>query len=370
MIYLDNGATSFHKPTEVYTAMRRAMESCANPGRGGYPASMAAARTVYKCRERAAEMFECDPEQVAFTANCTQGLNTAIRTLVAPGDPVAISGFEHNAVTRPLHALGAKVIVAGRKLFDWEDTLGAFEKALKQGAKTAVFSHVSNVFGYVLPVEELAGLCRHYGVPFILDAAQSAGILPISLRQLGADFIAMPGHKGLLGPQGTGILLCGRQPVPLLYGGTGSNSRSQQMPSELPDILEAGTLNVPGIAGLAAGLRYLNQEGTEKIYRRQCQQARHCERTLQQMGFCVFSGEHQSGTFSFLPREDCEEFARKLAQRGIAVRAGLHCAPTAHESAGTLGSGTVRVSFGHDATPAQTEAFLRTIKVLENKKYL
>jgi len=370
MIYLDNGATSFHKPWQVMDAMRRAMQTCANPGRGGYSAAMNAARTVYNCREQAAAMFDCDPEQVVFTSNCTHGLNIAIRTLVQPGDPVVISGFEHNAVTRPLHALGAQITVAGRRLFDWSDTLENFEKALQNGVKAAIFTHVSNVFGYILPVEEMAKLCQKYGVPFVIDAAQSAGTLPVKLNELRADFIAMPGHKGLLGPQGTGLLLCGRQPTPLLLGGTGSNSKMQEMPQELPDALEAGTVNVPGIAGLAQGIRYLRKTGLHTVAEREKRQAQRCAEALKRMGYQVFSGENQSGTISFVPDCDCEEFAQKLASHGIAVRAGLHCAPTAHESAGTLDSGTVRISFGMDATDAQTDTFLKTMKALKMKKYL
>ena len=369
MIYLDNGATSFHKPPSVHEAVRRAMLCCANPGRGGYPAAMHAAAAVYACRERAARMFDCPPEHVVFTNNCTHGLNIAIRGLVNPGDPVVISGFEHNAVTRPLYGLGADVRIAGRKLFDPADTLESFEKKLKKGVKAAVFTHVSNVFGYILPVEELAKLCKKYGVPFIIDAAQSAGMLPISLESLGADFIAMPGHKGLLGPQGTGILLCSGQPKPFLYGGTGSQSRSQKMPDDLPDMLEAGTVNVPGIAGLEQGLRYLEQHDMQKIFENEREQAHRCAKALAQMGYKVFYGDSQSGTVSFVSGEDCEIFAEKLAQRGIAVRAGLHCAPVAHESAGTLETGTVRVSFGHDANPSQTDAFLRAIKAVKDKKY-
>ena len=370
MIYLDNGATSFHKPTAVYEAVQRAMHTCANPGRGGHPAAMNAARRVYECRELAAQLFECEPEQVSFTTNCTHGLNIAIGTLVKPGDPVAVSGFEHNAVTRPLYALGAKTIIAGRKLFDPDDTLEKLEDALRSGVKAAVFTHISNVFGYPLPVEEMAKLCKKYAVPFVIDAAQSAGTLPVSLKELGADFIAMPGHKGLLGPQGTGILLCSRQPKPLLFGGTGSYSRSAEMPEDLPERLEAGTLNVPGIAGLGEGIRYVLKTGTETILSRQVRQTKRCIAGLEKMGYRVFSGEAQTGTVSFLPGEDCEEFAAKLAKQGIAVRAGLHCAPTAHESAGTLATGTVRVSFGHDAKDAQTDGFFRAIQALKYKKSL
>ena len=367
MIYLDNGATSFHKPKEVYQAVQQAMQTCANPGRGGYTASMAAARQVLSCREEAARLFDCQPEQVVFTSNCTHGLNVAIRTLVKPGARVVVSGFEHNAVTRPLHALGARITVAGRRLFDWEDTLETFEKALKQGQDAAVFTHVSNVFGYILPVEEMGTLCRQYGVPFIIDAAQSAGTLPVRLNALGADFIAMPGHKGLLGPQGTGLLLCNAIPDPLLFGGTGSLSEAQSMPDFLPDRAEAGTLNVPGIAGLAAGIRHIRRMGTERILGREHGELLRCIRGLEKLGVQVFSGSHQAGTVSFVPEADCEVVAQALAQRGIALRAGLHCAPLAHESAGTLKTGTVRVSYGYDASFGQTEGFLKAMGEIYSK---
>ena len=362
MTYLDNGATSFHKPESVYRAVRCAMDNCANPGRGGYTAAMTAAKTVLRCREQAAELFFCQPEQVVMTSNCTHGLNIAINTLVKPGDRVVISGFEHNAVTRPLYARGAKVTVAGRKLFDWENTLESFETALKKGTDVAIFTHVSNVFGYILPIEKLSALCKQYGVPFVIDAAQSAGSLPVNMEKLGADFIAMPGHKGLLGPQGTGLLLCGREPISLLQGGTGSLSLEQNMPDFLPDMAEAGTLNVPGIAGLTAGMAYVKQQGIDRIFLREQQEIKRCGKELQKLGYRVFTGVHQAGTVSFVPDRDCEEFATALGNSGVAVRAGLHCAPLAHKSAGTLTSGTVRISFGHDAAPWQTGNLLLAVE--------
>ena len=361
MIYLDNGATSFHKPESVYRAVRCALENCANPGRGGYTAAMAAAKTVLRCRERAAELFHCQPEQVVMTTNCTHGLNIAIGTLVKPGSRVVVTGFEHNAVTRPLYARGAKLRVAGRKLFDWADTLEDFENALRAGADAAVFTHASNVFGYVLPVYEMAALCRQYGVPFVMDAAQSAGMLTVDMEKLGADFIAMPGHKGLLGPQGTGVLLCGRMPKPLLQGGTGSLSAQQEMPDFLPDAAEAGTLNVPGIAGLSAGIAYVLQQRPERLLARARTEAMRCGKMLEKFGFRVFMGENQIGTVSFIPDMDCEDAAGILGENGIAVRAGLHCAPLAHESAGTLETGTVRISFGYNANQRETEGFIRAI---------
>ena len=368
MIYLDNGATSFHKPPAVYRAVGEAMRSCANPGRGGYGAALEASRRVYDCREAAVELFSCQPEQVVLTTSCTHGLNIAIRSLVKPGGRVAVSGFEHNAVTRPLHALGAKLSVAGRKLFDWEDTLAEFEQALDSGVDAAVFTHVSNVFGYILPVEEMARMCRKRKVPFAIDAAQSAGALPVSLEGLGADFIAMPGHKGLLGPQGTGLLLCREEAEPLLQGGTGSESLRQDMPDHLPDRLEPGTLNVPGYAGLAEGMRYLRRVGIETIARREAETCARCAVGLEKLGMEVFYGPHQAGTVSFRPGMDCEEAAQLLSRQGIAVRAGLHCAPLAHHSAGTADTGTVRVSFGHDAKSQQTAALLQAVSKLPPRK--
>lgn len=366
MIYLDAGATSFPKPPQVVKAIVESMARCANPGRGGYRQAAEAEKVLFDCRERAGRLFSCQPEQVVFTANCTQGLNIAVGSLVKPGDRVVITGFEHNAVVRPLHARGAEILVAGRKLFDWEDTLERFEACLRRGVKAAVFTHVSNVFGYILPVWQMAALCRQYGIPFAVDAAQSAGSIPLSLGELGADFVAMPGHKGLLGPQGTGLLLCGAEAKPLLYGGTGSASRSRDMPEFLPDRLEAGTANVPGIAGLAAGLELVQTIGPEIIGKREHRRLLHCVKGLARLGFQVFSGPHQAATASFRGQTDPEEMARILGQRGIAVRAGLHCAPLAHESAGTLETGTVRVSFGHNTDERCVKQFLQE---LERQKY-
>ncbi len=361
MIYLDYGATSFKKPRAVHEAVGRALGSCASPGRGGYGPARLAQQELFTCRQRAADLFHCEPEQVVFTTSATHGLNMAIRTLVKPGDRVVISGFEHNAVVRPLYSLGANVQIAGRRLFDPAETLEQFERTLRKGVRAAVFTHVSNVFGYILPVEELAKLCKQYSTPFIVDAAQSAGALPVDFEALGADFIAMPGHKGLLGPQGTGLLLCGRHPEPLIMGGTGSMSQSRFMPDFLPDGAEAGTANVPGIAGLSAGLDYISRVGTDGILQREQTQVQQCVRGLQELGVRVFTGPDQAGVVSFVPKMDCQELADRLWKHGIAVRAGLHCAPVAHESAGTLDSGTVRVSFGFMSSPRDTECFLTAV---------
>ena len=368
MIYLDNSATSLKKPPAVEQAIRYAMQHLANPGRGGHQAASAAAAKVYACRERAGILFDCEPEQVTFTMNATHGLNLAIKTLVQLGDHVVISGFEHNAVYRPLYRLGARIDVVGRQLFDPQDTLNAFYDAVRPGVCAVVCTHVSNVFGYILPLGEIAALCRERGVPLIVDASQSAGCLPVSLRQTDAAFIAMPGHKGLYGPQGTGLLLCGRMPEPLLEGGTGSLSRQPDMPDFLPDRVEAGTQNVPGICGLSEGIRFVQQLGTQRILRHEKSLCSRLAAGLSAMGLHCFTGLSQTGVLSVSAPMDCETLAERLASRGCAVRAGLHCAPLAHESAGTLECGTVRFSPSAFTTEQEIRQTLQTVRVCLGKE--
>ena len=370
MIYFDSAATTLQKPQAVYDAVQHTMRTAASVGRGGYRAAERAAQAVYACREEAAELFDAEPEHVIFTMNATHGLNIAISTLVRPGARVVTSGFEHNAVTRPLYARGAEVIEAGHRLFDPEDTLNAFDAALRLRPEAAVCTHVSNVFGYVLPVERIARLCAERGVPLIVDASQSAGVLPVSLRGSGAAFIAMPGHKSLYGPQGTGLLLCADSGRPLMQGGTGSNSELPQMPDFLPDRLEAGTHNVCGIAGLCEGLRFVRRRTPQRIFAHEQQLLKLLERRLRPLeALTLYTGAFQSGVMSLTVRDtDCEEAAALLGRAGAAVRAGLHCAPQAHRSAGTIDSGTVRVSFSAFNTAQETEQFAALCKKLFSKR--
>lgn len=353
MIYLDSAATTFQKPPSVAAAMQDALRTMSSPGRGGHPAAMKAAETAFQCRSELAELFGvANPERVVFTSNATHGLNIAIKSLVPPGGKVVVSGYEHNAVTRPLTALGAEIAVAEAPLFRQSDVAAAFDRLIVPGTDAVVCNHISNVFGFIQPVEEIAEMCRARGVPFIIDASQSAGVLPLNLDRLGAAFIAMPGHKGLYGPQGTGVLLCGEaMPVrALLEGGTGSLSIQQEMPDFLPDRLEAGTHNMPGIAGLLAGVRYVKERGTADILdheRRLTLLAAEGIRMLPDVKVLAMPGlRAQAGVLSFVPlKKDVEEIGTSLAEQGIAVRTGLHCAPFAHKSAGTLDTGTVRLSF-------------------------
>lgn len=350
MIYLDNAATTFQKPRDVYKAVKTALETMTSPGRGGHDTAMAAAEAAYDCREKAAALFGVpDPANVVFTFNATHGLNLAIHSVVRPGMRVAVSGYEHNAVVRPLIAAGAKVDVATSALFEPEMIAAAFERKLDAGAEAVVVNHVSNVFGYILPVERIAAMCRERGVPFILDASQSAGCLPVDMQALGAAFIAMPGHKGLYGPQGSGLLLCGAETLPLLHGGSGTDSMAGAMPAYLPDRLEAGTHNMPGIAGLSAGLDFVRLAGPQHILETEKELiACMADGLMMIPGVRVYASEHgfaQAGVLSFTVRGVAPEtVAAALNEAGIAVRAGLHCAPFAHRSADTLPEGTVRAS--------------------------
>jgi len=370
VIYLDSAATTLQKPAAVAAASAWSIGHLASPGRGGHRPAMAAASTAYDCREAAARLFRVDdPAKVVFTFNATHGLNIAIKTLAGPGSRVVVSGYEHNAVTRPLSAMGVSLRVARGPLFDQRAALEAFRRELDRGVDLAVCTHVSNVFGFILPIEEIAALCREREIPLIVDASQSAGVLPLDFKALGAAFVAMPGHKGLYGPQGTGLLLCGTDPIPLLEGGTGSESKRQAMPEFLPDRLEAGTHNIAGIAGLLEGLRFLERRGVANI-------AAHESGLIRRMGeglraipgveaFLSPDPAAQAGVLSFRAAGwDCEELGELLGSRGIALRAGLHCAPLAHETAGTLETGTLRASVSAFNTRHEIEKFLGTVREL------
>jgi len=371
MIYLDAAATTLEKPVCVHAAVAEALRAMSSPGRGNYPASRLAEETAFRCRSEAAAMFGADsPEKVIFTFNATHGLNIAIRSLLKPGGRVIISGYEHNAVTRPIHAIeGVETVVIDTPLFCPSQMVAEFDQALAQGADAVVCTHVSNVFGYVMPIDEIAALCQKHGVPLIVDASQSAGVLPISLERWKAAFVAMPGHKGLYGPQGTGLLLCGGEAEPLLQGGTGSASRIQEMPRELPDRLEAGTHNMPGIAGLLAGLRFVRGRGEETILRHERGMVQRAAEHLKELPgvrvLCAEEESHQTGVLSFSVEGcSCEAIAEGLANRSVAVRAGLHCAPLAHRTAGTLEGGTVRLSPSLFTSPEQIDRFCHLLQAV------
>lgn len=365
MIYFDSAATTLQKPRSVSLAMARAVGSMTTPGRGDHSASRLAADTVLSLRSLAAEMFDVSvPDNVVLTMNATHGLNLAIRALVHPGDTVVISGYEHNAVTRVLHAIGDVTIrIVNGKLFDSDQMAEGFERCVDDGVKAVICTHVSNVFGYALPVDDIAGICAGKGIPLIIDASQSAGVLPVSLRKWNASYVAMPGHKGLYGPQGTGLLLCGDGCIPdgVLQGGTGSLSRLQEMPDFLPDRLEAGTQNVHGAAGLLEGMRFVKRFVPGRIAHYEGHLMRMLADGLKRKGnYHVFDGEADSSVLSVVPAEGTvEALADRLAEKGVATRAGLHCAPLAHISAGTDRTGTLRFSASVFNTESEVERLLK-----------
>ena len=366
MIYFDSAATTLQKPPEVSAAVARAINTMTTPGRGDHYAARQAADVMLRLRKAAAAYFDApDPERVILTGNATHGLNIAIKSLVSKGGNAVISGYEHNAVTRPLHAIGdVSVTIVNGELFRPDQMAEGFEKAVNEKTEAVICTHMSNVFGYELPVDDIAEICRRKGVPLIVDASQSAGILPVSLSRWKAAYVAMPGHKGLYGPQGTGLLLCGegRLPDTVLEGGTGSLSRFQDMPDFLPDRLEAGTQNVHGAAGLLAGIQFVSKFRPGEISSHEKKLMSALAGGVKEMGgYRVYDG---NGTvLSIVPeKQSSEALADDLAEREIAVRAGYHCAPIAHITAGTAETGTVRFSASAFNKMSEVDHVLNVLK--------
>ena len=336
----------------VAEAVSRSVILHAGYGRNRSPSSDAAAGEVFMCRERLARMFNVgDPSNVVFCLNATHALNTAIFGLVKKGRPCVISGYEHNAVRRPICELARRgeteLVVAKSRLFDREDCLRSFEEAISACAPgLVVCCAVGNVFGNIMPICEIGRLCRKNGAAFIVDASQAAGIICLDAEKIGADAICMPGHKGLLGPTGTGVMLLGKgMPAPFIFGGTGTSSEDDGQPETSPERFESGTLNVCGICGLGAAAGYLEENGKE-LHERKRTACGIIAGVLRERGFTVFGPEENCETcmFSFDAGFDSEIAAEMLASRRIAVRGGLHCSPLAHLSAGTFERGTVRIS--------------------------
>lgn len=370
MIYLDNAATTLEKPPAVSRAMCWAMRHAGGAGRSAHPPAMLGADIIYDTRRLAAQVFDVpDPTRVIFTANATQALNMALYAMAQTRRHFAISGFEHNAVYRPILELvkrnNLKLTMLRSAL--WEDALllEQAEQAIRDGADCFVLCHVSNVFGYIQPLEQLDALLSEHGIPLILDASQSAGVLPLSVSKLHSlAAVGMPGHKGLYAPPGTGMLLWMSQdlPAPLLLGGTGSLSEQADMPDFLPDRLESGTVNVAGIAGLFEGLQFVSKVGESEIAAWECKLRDLVIEKLREVpGVTVYASpnpQKQTGVLSFTCRQlPCEIVAQRLAEHNICVRAGLHCAPLAHSTAGTLETGTVRISPGWFQSVRQMRKF-------------
>ena len=381
MIYLDNAATTFPKPPAVTKAVENALRIYgANPGRSGHEMTLKTSEEIYKCRKKAAAMFGADSAQdVVFTLNCTHALNLAIKGIVKPGCHVVTSNLEHNSVIRPLYALKQQgklnFDVANVVPGDDKATVEAFRQLIRPNTSLIVCTHVSNVFGVILPVREIGQLAASYGITFIVDAAQSAGVLPINIQQMNIDYLCMPGHKGLYGPMGTGMLITTKGDVlaTLMEGGTGSVSQQLEQPDFLPDRLESGTINTPGVIGLSAGIDFVRQKGEEKLYYHELSLTQYLYDNIKKIGNVQLYmprpvSPHFAPVLSFnIKGAASGDIGEALAKQGVAVRTGLHCAPLAHNAFGTIQDGTVRLCPGAFTTRQEIDkAVFYIIKIAKS----
>jgi cysteine desulfurase family protein len=358
MIYFDNASTSFPKPRRVREGVLSAFNCYgANPGRSGHKMALDTAMQVYSCREDIAALFGAEAEQVIFTANCSHALNTAIKGILRQGDHAVVSEFDHNSVLRPVHALADRGIITYSVAGVSEDddaTLASFAACIRPETRLITCTHASNVNGMILPIAKLAALARAQGILFLVDAAQTAGALPINMQKLGIDFLCAAGHKSLYGPTGTGVLVTphGHELATLMEGGSGSNSADPFMPKDAPERLECGTLNTAGILGLKAGVAFLNEFAPGELYRREMRLGAEIYARLAKMpGVTLHTrgfrpGRHVPVIAFNVDGLPSEETVARLSDRGFALRGGLHCAPLAHRSMGTLETGAARISIG------------------------
>ncbi|MCU0608178.1 MAG: aminotransferase class V-fold PLP-dependent enzyme [Chitinispirillaceae bacterium] len=375
MLYLDNAATSFTKPKQVYEAMDRFMRTIgASAGRSAYKSAVAADRIVFDTRESLAKLFTIkDAARIVFTQNATDALNTALLGSIRPGQRVLVSSFEHNSVMRPLRFLRQERDISVEMVLPGTDgmfDLDKWEAALQTHADFVVVNHGSNITGAVAPLIALGALCKKYGAGFIVDAAQTAGAVPVNVDIMNINLLAFSGHKSLFGPQGTGGLYIreGLDTAPLRFGGTGSNSESDEQPLVFPDRFESGTQNGPGIAGLGAGVSFVLETGIDKI-------AAHGEQLVKELvselnrfsRIRIYGRPHSSPSLPTvsicIDGLDNGIVARRLNDEfDIAVRSGLHCAPDAHKTQGTFPSGTLRLSFAYFNTEQDINKLILALK--------
>lgn len=359
MIYLDNAATSFPKPEEVYKAVDKCLrEYGANPGRSGHKLALKAGRAIYETRELICDLFNiANPMQVIFTSNATDSLNLAIKGILKKGDHVITSGMEHNSLIRPIKTLeeiGVEntVVECSR---DGVIKIDELKKAIKENTKLIALAHASNVTGTLMPIEEIGNIAKKNNILLMIDAAQTAGVYNIDIEKVNIDLLAFPGHKGLMGPQGTGVLYV-REGINLRQmkeGGTGSKSESLLQPQIIPDRYESGTPNTPGIVGLGAGIKFILEKGIDNIRKHEEELTEYMLNELKKIDKVKIYGtkdsKKQASAISInIGDLDSSEVSYILDQAfDIAVRSGLHCAPLAHKSLGTFEQGTVRFSIGY-----------------------
>ncbi|OPA79486.1 cysteine desulfurase [Paenibacillus selenitireducens] len=377
VIYMDHAATSWPKPEQVLHAMQEALTSYgANPGRGSHTMAVQASRVIFQTRRNLAKLFGIrNPNDIAFTMNTTMALNMAIKGVLHSGDHVIVTSIEHNSVRRPLEYLkkhhGIEVTYL-QSTTDGQLDVSELERSFQPHTKLVICSHSSNLLGTILPIAQIGKITHARDVLFLVDAAQSAGILPIDVEAMNIDLLAFPGHKGLLGPQGTGGLYISPEIdlEPLLQGGTGSRSEDIEQPSVRPDRYEAGTPNTVGIAGLNEGVKFILAESVDKIHTKEWTLTQRLMKGLESIPSIQLlgpaCGEPRTGIVSFIAEGvDASEMAFRLDREyQIAVRSGMHCTPLAHETAGTLGSGAVRVSIGYFTTEEEIEAVITAVQAI------
>lgn len=377
-VYLDHAATSWPKPPEVVTAMMDTLHSAANAGRGNHSLAMGTGRILVKARSSLAELFAvANAQDIAFTHNTTMSLNMAIRGVLRTGDHVISTMTEHNSVRRPLEYLRKTLGISIDYLQvnqEGQLDLQQLEQAFQTNTKMVICNHSSNLLGSILPIGDIGDIAKSHGALFLVDAAQSAGSLRIDVGSMNIDLLAFPGHKGLLGPQGTGGLYISPELdlEPLMYGGTGSQSKNTEQPSVRPDRYEAGTQNAVGIAGLLAGVQKVKSLGTSVIYKKEWHLAQMLMEGLSDIrGIRLLGpayGVPRTGIVSFVIQgQDSALIAHRLDREyKIAVRAGMHCTPLAHEVVETLETGAVRASIGVETTEDEIKKMLVAMKELYN----
>lgn len=381
LIYLDNAATTFPKPKSVYKSVMEAMTNYgANPGRGSHTMAIEGARVIYETRELLSEFFNFeDPLKMIFTFNATDSLNLAIKGLLKPGDHVITTSMEHNSVLRPIHELEKYGVEHSIVQCEKDGSLNIedISREIKENTKLVVTVHVSNLTGTIFPIEKIGEICKKNNIIYLADVAQSAGVLDIDLKKMNIDLLAFPGHKGLLGPQGTGGLIINNNIVldQLKEGGTGSKSSSVYQPGFSPDKYESGTPNLPGIAGLNAGIRYILKRGQKSILEHEKKLIDLFIEKIKRIDNVKIYGSDDTcsrcGVVSLNINEmDSAEVANILdSDYKIAVRPGLHCAPLAHKTLGTENSGAVRFSFSPFNTEKEILIAANALKEIASGKY-
>lgn len=380
LIYFDNAATGYPKPAGVIKAAMSAFENCGgNPGRSGHILSENASRMVYKCRESVCRLLNFNlPERVVFTLNATHALNLAIKGLASRGDHILISNLEHNSVYRPVYSLfEAKENEIEFSIFDATSEndniiVENFEKSLKVNTKMAVITAASNVCGKLLPLRKLSDVCKKYGMLFIIDASQACGETEIDFSDIKPDVLCSAGHKGLYGPTGTGFAVFSEKvtPKPLLHGGNGIVSELPEMGETLPERLEAGTINTFGIIGLGAGINYIMDYGIDNIACRCSEIEKYITEGLLECGAVIYSNfRRKTPVILFnIPGISPDEVASQLGSKRICTRAGIHCAPLAHEALGTGVHGAVRVSLGYNNNICEAQKFINEINNIKKER--